>query len=157
MSGATQTAPPPTHTHPTQPPTPNTPQVPIFDILRKFDAATPSEDVRAGRRRFRITRLPRFLVLHVRRFLKNQVGVAPAGALPWLGGPERGCAPAWLCRGGGAQRGPLSTGPWGRQAGVQQPWLPSLLAHLTAMQNTTVLSICSTAPSPHPTHMTVFP
>lgn len=26
----------------------------------------------AGRRRFRVTRLPRFLVLHVRRFLKNQ-------------------------------------------------------------------------------------
>lgn len=26
----------------------------------------------AGRRRFRITRLPRFLVLHMRRFLKNQ-------------------------------------------------------------------------------------
>ncbi|KAL4458676.1 hypothetical protein ABPG75_013541 [Micractinium tetrahymenae] len=48
------------------------PQVPIFDILRKFDGVTVNEDIKAGRRRFRITRLPRFLVLHMRRFLKNQ-------------------------------------------------------------------------------------
>ncbi|KAI3435999.1 hypothetical protein D9Q98_002056 [Chlorella vulgaris] len=48
------------------------PQVPIFDILRKFDGELVHEDIKAGRRRFRVTRLPRFLVLHVRRFLKNQ-------------------------------------------------------------------------------------
>ncbi|PSC71207.1 U4 tri-snRNP-associated 2 [Micractinium conductrix] len=48
------------------------PQVPIFEILRKFDGSTVNEDIKAGRRRFRITRLPRFLVLHIRRFLKNQ-------------------------------------------------------------------------------------
>lgn len=66
-----------------EPPLPCPPparQVPIFDILRKFDGQTVSEDVRAGRRRFRITRLPRFLILHVRRFVKNQVGAVPAWA-----------------------------------------------------------------------------
>ncbi|PRW59503.1 U4 tri-snRNP-associated 2-like [Chlorella sorokiniana] len=48
------------------------PQVPIFDILKKFDGQAVSEDIKHGRRRFRITKLPRFLVVHVRRFLKNQ-------------------------------------------------------------------------------------
>lgn len=43
----------------------------------------------AGRRRFRITKLPRFLVLHVRRFLKNQVGGAGwVDAGEGEGGPE---------------------------------------------------------------------
>ncbi|PNW70479.1 hypothetical protein CHLRE_17g721600v5 [Chlamydomonas reinhardtii] len=47
------------------------PQVPIFHILHKFDGATVTDDIRAGRRRFRITRLPRYLALHYRRFTKN--------------------------------------------------------------------------------------
>ncbi|KXZ51657.1 hypothetical protein GPECTOR_11g110 [Gonium pectorale] len=47
------------------------PQVPIFHILRKFDGETLTDDIRAGRRRFRITRLPRYLALHYRRFTKN--------------------------------------------------------------------------------------
>ena len=34
--------------------------------------SSPLTSFPAGRRRFRGTRLPRFLVLHVRRFLKNQ-------------------------------------------------------------------------------------
>lgn len=48
------------------------PQVPIFDILKKFNGEFIHEDIKAGRRRFRVTRLPRFLVLHVKRFLRNQ-------------------------------------------------------------------------------------
>ncbi|EFJ52408.1 ubiquitin-specific protease 39, partial [Volvox carteri f. nagariensis] len=47
------------------------PQVPIFHIMRKFDGETITDDIRAGRRRFRITRLPRYLALHYRRFTKN--------------------------------------------------------------------------------------
>jgi U4/U6.U5 tri-snRNP-associated protein 2 len=48
------------------------PQVPVFELLRKFDGARVHDDVRAGRRRFAIARLPPFLVLHAKRFLKNQ-------------------------------------------------------------------------------------
>ena len=48
------------------------PQVPVFQLLRKYDGAGVADDVRAGRRRFRVTRLPPFLVLHVKRFVKNQ-------------------------------------------------------------------------------------
>jgi hypothetical protein len=46
-------------------------QVPIFSILGKFDGATITDDIRLGRRKFRLTRLPRFLCLHMRRFTKN--------------------------------------------------------------------------------------
>ena len=46
-------------------------QVPIFNLLRKFDGETVSDDIKAGRRRFRVTRLPRYLCLHMRRFTKN--------------------------------------------------------------------------------------
>lgn len=48
------------------------PQVPIQDLLRKYDGTTIQDDPRAGRRRLQITRLPRYLVLHVKRFVKNQ-------------------------------------------------------------------------------------
>lgn len=48
------------------------PQIPVFELLRKFDGASVQEDVRAGRRCLRITRLPRYLVLHVKRFVRNQ-------------------------------------------------------------------------------------
>mmetsp|Transcript_8659 Transcript_8659/g.14930 ORF Transcript_8659/g.14930 Transcript_8659/m.14930 type:complete len:501 (+) Transcript_8659:1-1503(+) len=47
------------------------PQVPIFNIMRKFDGETVTDDIRMGRRRFRITRLPQFLCLHMKRFTKN--------------------------------------------------------------------------------------
>ena len=42
-----------------------------MNILAKFDGATITDDIRAGRRRFKLTRLPRFLCLQVRRFTKN--------------------------------------------------------------------------------------
>lgn len=47
------------------------PQVPIFQCLAKFNDAKVSDDIRAGRRRFRITRLPNFLALQFKRFTKN--------------------------------------------------------------------------------------
>jgi len=48
------------------------PQIPIGDLLRKFDGETIQDDVRMGRRTMRILRLPRFLAISVKRFLKNQ-------------------------------------------------------------------------------------
>lgn len=47
------------------------PQVPIFNIMRKFDGTTITDDIRLGRRRMRILRLPPFLCMHMRRFTKN--------------------------------------------------------------------------------------
>lgn len=46
-------------------------QVPIFELLRKFDGARIHDDIKAGRRRYRLTRLPAYLVLHMKRFTKN--------------------------------------------------------------------------------------
>lgn len=47
-------------------------QVPIFELLRKFDGQRVHDDIKLGRRKYRITRLPQFLVLHVKRFLHNR-------------------------------------------------------------------------------------
>lgn len=49
------------------------PQVPLFNILKKFDGETVTEVVRphVARTRYRITRLPQYLILHMRRFTKN--------------------------------------------------------------------------------------
>jgi U4/U6.U5 tri-snRNP-associated protein 2 len=45
--------------------------VPIFELLRKFDGVRIHDDIKAGRRRYRLTRLPNYLVLHMKRFTKN--------------------------------------------------------------------------------------
>lgn len=46
------------------------PQVPIAAVLAKYDGRTTQES--AGvLRRFKITRLPPFLILHIKRFTKN--------------------------------------------------------------------------------------
>ncbi|XP_031253928.1 U4/U6.U5 tri-snRNP-associated protein 2-like isoform X1 [Pistacia vera] len=49
------------------------PQVPLFNILKKFDGELVTEVVRprVARMRYRVTRLPRYLILHMRRFTKN--------------------------------------------------------------------------------------
>ncbi|KAK2992247.1 hypothetical protein RJ640_005734 [Escallonia rubra] len=49
------------------------PQVPLFNILKKFDGESVTEVVRPriARMRYRVTRLPQYLILHVRRFTKN--------------------------------------------------------------------------------------
>ncbi|KAL3728417.1 hypothetical protein ACJRO7_033061 [Eucalyptus globulus] len=49
------------------------PQVPLFNILKKFDGETVTEVVRPrlARMRYRVKRLPRYLILHMRRFTKN--------------------------------------------------------------------------------------
>ena len=39
--------------------------------MRKFDGVTVNDDIRLGRRRMRVTRLPRCLCLHMKRFTKN--------------------------------------------------------------------------------------
>uniref|UniRef100_A0A2N9ISJ9 USP domain-containing protein n=1 Tax=Fagus sylvatica TaxID=28930 RepID=A0A2N9ISJ9_FAGSY len=49
------------------------PQVPLFNILKKFDGETITEVVRPriARMRYRVTRLPQYIILHMRRFTKN--------------------------------------------------------------------------------------
>jgi hypothetical protein len=50
------------------------PQVPLFQVLQKFDGATWTDSVTSEshvRRRYRLLRLPRFLVLHLVRFTRN--------------------------------------------------------------------------------------
>ncbi|KAF9597821.1 hypothetical protein IFM89_021906 [Coptis chinensis] len=49
------------------------PQVPLFNILKKFDGESVTEVVRPSiaRMRYRVTRLPQYLILHMRRFTKN--------------------------------------------------------------------------------------
>ncbi|KAJ6741471.1 UBIQUITIN CARBOXYL-TERMINAL HYDROLASE [Salix viminalis] len=49
------------------------PQVPLFNILKKFDGDTVTEVVRprVARMKYRVTKLPRYLILHMQRFKKN--------------------------------------------------------------------------------------
>ncbi|XAR69463.1 Ubiquitinyl hydrolase 1 [Bertholletia excelsa] len=49
------------------------PQVPLFNILKKFDGELVTEVVRPriARMRYHVTRLPQYLILHMRRFTKN--------------------------------------------------------------------------------------
>ncbi|KAG8490645.1 hypothetical protein CXB51_013899 [Gossypium anomalum] len=48
------------------------PQVPLFNILKKFDGEMVTTTVRPpARMRYRVTKLPQYLILHMRRFTKN--------------------------------------------------------------------------------------
>jgi len=47
------------------------PQVPLAVIMHKYDGATVEDTVKMGRRRFSVLRLPPYLVLHMKRFSKN--------------------------------------------------------------------------------------
>ena len=49
------------------------PQVPLFQILRKFDGETEHEVLRPEprRKRYKLARLPRYLIVHHKRFTKN--------------------------------------------------------------------------------------
>lgn len=47
------------------------PQIPIYTILRKYDNMTISDDIKKGRRRFKVLKLPKYLILHMKRFTKN--------------------------------------------------------------------------------------
>ncbi|PON80701.1 Ubiquitinyl hydrolase [Parasponia andersonii] len=49
------------------------PQVPLFNILKKFDGEMVTEVVRPriARMRYQVTRLPQYIILHMRRFTKN--------------------------------------------------------------------------------------
>ena len=46
-------------------------QIPIFELLHKFDGSRVHDNIKMGRRRYRLTRLPSYLVLHFKRFTKN--------------------------------------------------------------------------------------
>ncbi|KAG6418985.1 hypothetical protein SASPL_121193 [Salvia splendens] len=61
------------------------PQVPLFNILKKFDGETVTEVVRpdTARMRYRVTKLPQYLILHMLRFTRNNFFVEKN---PTLGG-----------------------------------------------------------------------
>ncbi|GFZ10649.1 ubiquitin C-terminal hydrolases superfamily protein [Actinidia rufa] len=48
-------------------------EVPLFNILKKFDGESITEVVRPhiARMRYRVTKLPQYIILHMRRFTKN--------------------------------------------------------------------------------------
>jgi U4/U6.U5 tri-snRNP-associated protein 2 len=48
-------------------------QVPLFNILKKFDGESVTEVVRPqlARMRYRVMKLPQYMILHMRRFTKN--------------------------------------------------------------------------------------
>ncbi len=71
-------------------------QVPIFQLLSKFNGETVTDDIRAGRRRFRIMRLPPYLGLQMRRMTKNNFFVEKNATLvtfPVRGLDLRDCIP----------------------------------------------------------------
>ena len=47
------------------------PQVHLNVIMQKFDGTTVDDNVKTGRRRFSVLKLPRYLILHMKRFYKN--------------------------------------------------------------------------------------
>ena len=47
------------------------PQVQLNVIMQKFDGTTVDDNVKTGRRRFSVLRLPPYLILHMKRFYKN--------------------------------------------------------------------------------------
>mmetsp|Transcript_2778 Transcript_2778/g.4680 ORF Transcript_2778/g.4680 Transcript_2778/m.4680 type:complete len:374 (-) Transcript_2778:147-1268(-) len=47
------------------------PQVQLYQILQKFDNVMVMDHIKLGRRRFKLTKLPRYLILHTKRFTKN--------------------------------------------------------------------------------------
>ena len=46
-------------------------QVPLFACLTKFDGSTFQEMMNGDRRQYVITRLPQYLIIHIKRFSKN--------------------------------------------------------------------------------------
>jgi U4/U6.U5 tri-snRNP-associated protein 2 len=47
------------------------PQVPFLELLLKYDGEREAESIKHGPRRFRLTRLPPFLIFHYQRFVRN--------------------------------------------------------------------------------------
>lgn len=47
------------------------PQVPLYQILQKFNGENENEAVRGGRKTFKVSKLPRYLIIHHKRFTKN--------------------------------------------------------------------------------------
>ena len=47
------------------------PQVPFLELLLKYDGERAAESIKHGPRRFRLTRLPPFLIFHYQRFVRN--------------------------------------------------------------------------------------
>ena len=67
-------------------------QVPIFEILHKYDGERVHDDIKLGRRRYKFLRLPRFLAMHMKRFAKNNFYVRTS-----LGIPDVCCSVSTSC------------------------------------------------------------
>ncbi len=49
------------------------PQIPLLELLKKYDGITESHNpITHERKKYRLTKLPRFLILHIKRFTKNR-------------------------------------------------------------------------------------
>jgi hypothetical protein len=59
-------------------------QVPIFEILHKYDGERVHDDIKLGRRRYKFMRLPRFLAMHMKRFAKNNFYVCTFVLFPLM-------------------------------------------------------------------------
>ena len=46
-------------------------QVPLFDLLSKFDGEKVETTDSGEKRRYQISRLPKYLIVHVKRFSEN--------------------------------------------------------------------------------------
>ena len=47
------------------------PQIPLFNLLKKFDGITYTENSKGERIKYRLTSLPKYLILHMKRFTMN--------------------------------------------------------------------------------------
>merc|ERR1712066_616437 len=52
-------------------PFPSTHEVSLVHLLKKYDGKSIHEDIKKGRRRLRLIKLPNFLIFSIRRFSKN--------------------------------------------------------------------------------------
>jgi U4/U6.U5 tri-snRNP-associated protein 2 len=49
------------------------PQIPLMELLKKFDGKTfVEEPVTCIKRKYRVHKLPKYLILHMKRFIKNE-------------------------------------------------------------------------------------
>ena len=74
------------------------PQVPLIACLSKFDGSTCQEMMNGDTRQYVITKLPKFLIVHIKRFAKNTQQVPSASRVRvrwrlWV----QPCASIWVC------------------------------------------------------------
>lgn len=71
----------------------------ILEILRKYNGEMVTDDIKLGRRSFKVTSLPRYLLLSMKRFTKNRFFVEKNNTIvtfPMEGLELKLCMPAPL-------------------------------------------------------------